>query len=248
MDRLIVDSARKWNFPVQWGRILFYLPPVLSMLLLATYFVDQSIVLTLAREDGILEWSTVAFFAAGGIVAGLSARRFFHNRYYLYAWLYVAVFLLGLVIAGEEISWGQRIFGWETPELLAENRQGELNLHNLPKSPFNYAPHAASAYGAVAYLLTQLVPAVRIRLKREADFLIPPFFLATSFGVCIVWLTVRMVTPYTPFASRYNEWCETLLAFGFMLYMVLARVRLSRSTKMPIGVISNQPMMAEIEL
>jgi hypothetical protein len=34
--------------------------------------------------------------------------------------------------AGEELSWGQRIFGLKTPEsLAAANEQGELNLHNL---------------------------------------------------------------------------------------------------------------------
>jgi hypothetical protein len=39
------------------------------------------------------------------------------------------VFFLG---AGEEISWGQRIFGIETPEAWAEvNVQRETNLHNL---------------------------------------------------------------------------------------------------------------------
>jgi len=33
---------------------------------------------------------------------------------------------------GEEISWGQRIFGFQTPELLHElNAQQEFNIHNL---------------------------------------------------------------------------------------------------------------------
>jgi hypothetical protein len=33
---------------------------------------------------------------------------------------------------GEEISWGQRIFGIETPAFIADaNRQSELNFHNL---------------------------------------------------------------------------------------------------------------------
>lgn len=40
--------------------------------------------------------------------------------------------LLFFVAAGEEISWGQRYLGIATPpELMAENDQGELNLHNL---------------------------------------------------------------------------------------------------------------------
>ena len=42
---------------------------------------------------------------------------------------YGGVLLFGM---GEEISWGQRVFGIETPEFLAEaNAQKETNLHNL---------------------------------------------------------------------------------------------------------------------
>jgi len=40
--------------------------------------------------------------------------------------------LLCLFGAGEEISWGQRIFGLETPDFLSDkNAQGEIGLHNL---------------------------------------------------------------------------------------------------------------------
>jgi hypothetical protein len=36
------------------------------------------------------------------------------------------------IAAGEEISWGQRLFAIETPEIIANlNLQNELNLHNL---------------------------------------------------------------------------------------------------------------------
>ncbi len=40
--------------------------------------------------------------------------------------------LLCFVACGEEVSWGQRILGIETPEYIAKhNKQGEFNLHNL---------------------------------------------------------------------------------------------------------------------
>jgi len=45
---------------------------------------------------------------------------------------YLFLALIFLVGAGEEISWGQRIFEIATPELMREvNVQHELNLHNL---------------------------------------------------------------------------------------------------------------------
>ncbi len=43
--------------------------------------------------------------------------------------MYGVVLFFGM---GEEISWGQRVFGIETPEFFAEaNAQKETNLHNL---------------------------------------------------------------------------------------------------------------------
>ena len=52
----------------------------------------------------------------------------------------VAVFLIGIGIAFlffglEEISWGQRLFGWNTPAVLEQiNDKRELNVHNLSTS------------------------------------------------------------------------------------------------------------------
>jgi hypothetical protein len=40
--------------------------------------------------------------------------------------------LLFFVGAGEEISWGQRIFHFKTPTIAASNFQHEFNLHNMP--------------------------------------------------------------------------------------------------------------------
>ena len=42
--------------------------------------------------------------------------------------------------AGEEVSWGQRIFGWESTEFFMENnKQYETNFHNLMVGDFHLA-------------------------------------------------------------------------------------------------------------
>ena len=48
------------------------------------------------------------------------------------ACVYTGVLLFSIVCAGEEISWGQRILGFEGPDAwIAINKQGEMNLHNI---------------------------------------------------------------------------------------------------------------------
>ena len=92
----------------------------------------------LSWEDGLIEdlgavfflaatigFAVVSLFAAAG--APLSAvpdRR----RALVFGLLAVLMF----VCLGEEISWGQRIFDWSTPESISElNAQNETNIHNI---------------------------------------------------------------------------------------------------------------------
>ena len=83
-------------------------------------------------EDGFLEWLIVVIFAfLAGVCFWRAARL---RRIRSTAFVVVSVFL-GLVFLfgiGEELSWGQRIFGIETPAPLKQyNKQQELNIHNL---------------------------------------------------------------------------------------------------------------------
>ncbi|MFN8476230.1 MAG: hypothetical protein U0074_00170 [Kouleothrix sp.] len=39
--------------------------------------------------------------------------------------------MAAFLIAGEEISWGQRLFGWQPSDLAAINHQGETTVHNI---------------------------------------------------------------------------------------------------------------------
>jgi hypothetical protein len=88
---------------------------------------------TLIHEDGVVEWAgAVGLFCASAIffIGFLRARKAGANPMLKWALLFFAVlFFFG---AGEEISWGQRIFGWGTPDALQRaNGQDETNLHNL---------------------------------------------------------------------------------------------------------------------
>lgn len=85
-----------------------------------------------AMEDGPVEWGTAVFLFLSAIVlfrnaAALRAKR--GAAAALITGFYGIVFIFG---AGEEISWGQRVFGWESGEFFTEhNAQNETTLHNL---------------------------------------------------------------------------------------------------------------------
>jgi hypothetical protein len=104
---------------------------MLSVFLLAAFdtalFVfDRAAHFRLTVEDGFVENLTFVFWFIGGIyILGTLHRR--DGR-----WFVAAVALAMLWVAGEEISWGQRLFAIPTPPALAAiNEQHELNIHNI---------------------------------------------------------------------------------------------------------------------
>ncbi|QLC23761.1 hypothetical protein HFP57_01075 [Parasphingopyxis algicola] len=92
----------------------------------------------LAREDNILEWLSALFVLAGAIFFLVAALRQARSPLGgVGATLLRVLIPLGFaglffLIAMEEISWGQRILGFETPDRIAErNWQSEFNFHNI---------------------------------------------------------------------------------------------------------------------
>ncbi len=87
---------------------------------------------TFAAEDRLVENATAIFLAVASLVLVSNAARLTGRGARRAAGLTAVYALLFFFAAGEEISWGQRIFGWETNDFFAENNyQGETNLHNL---------------------------------------------------------------------------------------------------------------------
>jgi hypothetical protein len=82
-------------------------------------------------EDGPVETLTALTLGASALFAGSLALGYRAlDRVKARTWLLLACALLFGAL--EEISWGQRIFGWESPEWFQlHNAQAETNLHNL---------------------------------------------------------------------------------------------------------------------
>lgn len=147
----------------------------------------------LRGEDRFIEWVTFAGFFGGSVVL-LRALPLATGRF---ARLYLAGLALFLfVCAGEEVSWGQRLLGFDTPEAIAEkNEQKEFNLHNLslPISPLGIVAFILTVLGIVAPLAAwnrwprwvPALPVVPIFLVAEMVDQLPRFLkppLDRAFG------------------------------------------------------------------
>ena len=85
------------------------------------------------KEDGLLEYMTAVFLFLAFVAFSFSAK--ISTKKNLGRNIVVPQLLLGLFcffFAMEEISWGQRIFGWGTPDWMGNiNSQNETNIHNI---------------------------------------------------------------------------------------------------------------------
>ena len=85
---------------------------------------------SLAVEDSWVENLTAVIFLLAGIallIAGFTKRRVFQSCVYILGSVALALF------AGEEVNYGQRIIGFETPAFMADwNYQQEFNFYNTP--------------------------------------------------------------------------------------------------------------------
>lgn len=111
---------------------LFYVVLAIGLTvgLLASYLSPELYVEGLAAEDGVFEWGTAAFLLLGAIVC--ARRVVLPGKTRLFAVISALGALVLFFGAGEEISWGQRVIGWDSGEFWVENNdQAETNLHNL---------------------------------------------------------------------------------------------------------------------
>lgn len=244
-------EAGEWDLP-PWAPALLALVPFLIVGVTGLAALDGKAAYKLViREDGIAETLQVAAFAG---LAGLALSAAFRLRREGASWPALLAGLVGLVslfVVGEEISWGQRILGWETPEELVElNRQSETNVHNLHAVEFffQWGKLLVGALGTLLpLLLAPLDPAQSLTRRYAgpgrrrpgtegsgwggfdpARLPVPPRFLVPFFAFPLVWEPYRMFWPrpssYEWAIAEFGEIVELQLALGtFLLALVVHR-------------------------
>jgi len=125
-----------------WGKInpevslfpIFYLVFVYCFIYILPYgkaFIGISWFDWLRSEDGPLEWMQ---FLEYGLASILCLMNFIRQKKKkeINSILWILLALMCFVIAGEEISWGERLTGLGIEKISNLNVQGETNFHNLP--------------------------------------------------------------------------------------------------------------------
>jgi hypothetical protein len=218
-------DARRENVAPALAWTVAALPLVGLAALLAAAVVFRPAYDRILQEDYPVEWAQFALCLFVSLTSLLAAWHAGRRGQYLVA---LTLLLLGLgtfVLSGEEISWGQRVFGLATPaELQGRNAQSELNLHNIttgfdPEAAFRFVALAIGLAGTILPLLTRLeVPLLRGAFWR---LLSPPLFTVPLFAMMLGYRAYRLVVAgEVNFAVRLQEWIEFCQYLGLAITLV----------------------------
>lgn len=191
------------------------------------------------QEDGVLEWMTAwGFIVAAAVFA--AAARAEHRKRRRFPWFTLGLGLFCLLVALEEVSWGQRLLGYRPPVYFLEhNYQQELNLHNLVDTSLRKLALKSIivGYGVALPLLAHVAPARRLLLR--LGVWAPPIALVPGFAVTAL--------TYQIYPLKFSgELVELMLSVSFLFSALSApalgdiagvriRSRLARSRSLAIG-------------
>ncbi|MEM7561879.1 MAG: hypothetical protein AAF353_02385 [Pseudomonadota bacterium] len=175
----------------------------------------------------------------------VSVKSWWHPISPAYRPLGIAMAIAAFLVAGEELSYGQHLLGFSSPELFDEyNLQSETNLHNFVSGRYLTGFLNSSVYSFFIFLpcLYRLRPDLFDRIPRITAFALPllpsmhvtlmmsfsaslhPYFLATSTtdtlghicGMTAI-LIVICVRPQWRTTAHVIHWLAVLLATLFFM-------------------------------
>ena len=208
-----------------------YLPVALLAFVLVTHWVAPDFYLAhvLPEGFGVLELSQF-FLALGASLICIRALRLGVVKASTLLWVAVLFFALAaFYIAGEEHSWGQHFFNWNTPSYWSEiNRQQETNLHNT--SPwFNQRPKLL--FDNAMFIGGLVVPFIQLwtgTFKRPLlALLTPSLAIALPALIALAFKVVDDLGKYVLGGAIFTRPSEVVETFQY-LYMLYYCVVLSR--------------------
>ena len=190
------------------------------------------------NEDSLFEYITAfaVWFCAWVGYKGIklvkkdTIKKLAHQNFILY--IYIAMIVSGLFIGFEEISWGQRLLGIETPQYIAErNTQKELTVHNheFIIQFVYYGYLALAAYCSSAWISLKLFRKNNpLKLAHVLELITPPWYLLWFFIPTIIYVLGRKKYGYMV-VGDWEEVSEMILSIGLLIFVFIRYKQLEKS-------------------
>jgi len=180
---------------------LFHFAPVTYMMLIS--------------ED---KWGEYGTFVSYGIAGALLLALSFRRGPYLRRVMWVIIGLAAIFLAGEEISWGQRILGLSTPGFFLQyNAQFEITLHNMKALNVNLLERTAG-YVVLAWSIISMM--VSIRMPRLEEKIMAIGVPLIPIRLIPIFVLVPFFFLFTPALIYPLEIAELFLGIAVAMWAV----------------------------
>ena len=225
-----------------------WFPPLLLFVIIPVRILDPSAYRRwIDGELGLIELAT-PLLAIGGLLFGIAALKMCEGLPGRAIKVWILLLTLGCgYLAGEELSWGQQLFNWHTPEYIgALNDQKETNLHNM-SSWFDQKPRMLLEIwvliGGIIVPTGVLLGYGKLRPWESSGYWFWPTVecLPTAVLAILIRLPERMKPLFglesLPFEIRFSEPQEYYFAMFLMIYLasVYWRLRDQKPTRSSCG-------------
>jgi hypothetical protein len=198
-------------------QLKYYLLAIAGFFILgyfAFFIFDDKLISILYREDGLFEFFSALFLL-------LTSLTFLLLLYLKKNILYFFLFCLFLFGFGEEISWGQRMLLFETPEFIKEkNVQEEFNVHNLQ---IFSSPPASNPIEKIIYKLLDMNVMYKIFYFSWCLFL-PLLYAYFTF---VKTLSIKINLPVPPISIGF------FFVINLIIYVII-KFNLSQASRPPL--------------
>ena len=210
---------------------IYLLSPILFLLFILIEKYQSQLFINIVQEDGVAEYLQFLAYAISGILiykCAIKSKKIFKI---IFITLSISLFF----VAGEEISWGQRLMGIETPESIKEiNYQDELTIHNIN---FIQSKLLHPAYILVGFLGTfsflffkYLAPNSKLIIFAPEKFLYFGFvFILIYYLIYDYYIVLNNIVYGNVPLVRWQEVAETFLSISFFGHALNIYQKISQS-------------------
>jgi hypothetical protein len=239
--RIFLQDAEAWGL-TPTRALMIALAPFVATLLVTVAVPLPGLFRRVMEEDYLVEWLQFGLILAVSLLFAVLGTRLIRDGQRAPGLFYALLAAGTFFIAGEEISWGQRVFGWTTPEDLETiNAQQEISVHNIYgfHQWFIYCVMLGGLYGTVAPLVGLIFPTKQPR-SRLRYLLIPPLCLVPAFVVPFGYRLCRLLVPFEQYypagyrmyvITKFSELGELCLYFGALVFAWLNLRRVHQATR-----------------
>ena len=233
---LLADGAQAWGTSPAIVTIIVLLPFLICLCGVAAALMGKEAYKAFTGEDRIAENIQVILWVVSFVFSFNVVQNQIRRGKYSFAALYVLLCAGIFFIIGEEISWGQRLLGWETPEKLKMmNKQNETNIHNIHGigDAIKWLHLVVGAYGTFLPLIVWRYRGRLESFRTEISMLVPHYTMLPYFFIPFLWRIYRNLfevpKQYYFAVSEYSEVMELIIAFAFTFFLVFQYRQMTRT-------------------